>query len=112
MELTGKATIDVEGPSGNVRIDFSAPFVRLDIMTELQKHLGQAVPDPNKEESVPELLRLCKNFSIPVTKPYTPARLMDQLIRHLVEPECIQPTFILHHPLSMSPLAKECSDRV
>ena len=34
-------------------------------------------------------------------------RLLDKLIGSLIEPELIEPTFLMHHPLAMSPLAKE-----
>merc|ERR1719411_68689 len=37
----------------------------------------------------------------------TAPRLLDKLVGKLVEPELKQPTFLLHHPLIMSPLAKE-----
>merc|ERR1719436_1398433 len=37
----------------------------------------------------------------------TAAKLLDKLVSRLVEPELIQPTFLLHHPLIMSPLAKQ-----
>jgi len=38
--------------------------------------------------------------------PYTLNRLVDNLVGELVEPKCIQPTFLMNHPLIMSPLAK------
>jgi lysyl-tRNA synthetase class 2 len=38
--------------------------------------------------------------------PFTLNRLVDNLVGELVEPKCIQPTFLMNHPLIMSPLAK------
>ena len=35
------------------------------------------------------------------------AKLLDKLFSKLVEPELQNPTFVLDHPLCMSPLAKE-----
>jgi lysyl-tRNA synthetase class 2 len=36
---------------------------------------------------------------------------MDKIIGHFIEPECLQPTFLMNHPLIMSPLAKEHRSR-
>ena len=37
-------------------------------------------------------------------------RLLDTLSKHLIEPQCGDPTFIMHHPAIMSPLAKSFVD--
>ena len=39
--------------------------------------------------------------------PPTPARMLDKLFSALVEPELLQPTFVIDHPHVMSPLAKQ-----
>jgi lysyl-tRNA synthetase class 2 len=39
-------------------------------------------------------------------KPHTCTRLVDKLIGHFVEPQCVNPTFLYNHPTCMSPLAK------
>jgi len=33
--------------------------------------------------------------------------LLDRLIGKLVEPQCVQPTFLCDHPIAMSPLASQ-----
>lgn len=33
-------------------------------------------------------------------------QLFDKLIEHFIEPKCKNPSFIINHPLLMSPLAK------
>ena len=38
-------------------------------------------------------------------------KLYDKLFSHLVEPELTSPTFVLHHPMCMSPLAKRHRDQ-
>lgn len=42
-----------------------------------------------------------------MSKPITLPRVLDALIGHFIEPQCIQPTFIINHPMVMSPLSKE-----
>lgn len=59
------------------------------------------------EANIPSLLQICKDKSIPVSEPITLPRIIDTLIGHYIEPQCIQPTFIMNHPVAMSPLSKE-----
>jgi hypothetical protein len=58
-------------------------------------------------DSVAPLLALCAAHGIPVAPPYTPSRLFDKMVGHWIEPLCVQPTFLCHHPLAISPLAKQ-----
>ena len=39
--------------------------------------------------------------------PTTCAHLVDALVGHLIEPACVQPTFLCDHPTIMSPLARQ-----
>ncbi|KAK8823394.1 hypothetical protein WA577_002315 [Blastocystis sp. JDR] len=87
-------------------IDFKAPFRRIDVVDELTKTLGP-LPNLNDEASIPALLQICKDKSISVSEPITLPRIIDTLIGHYIEPQCIQPTFIMNHPVAMSPLSKE-----
>lgn len=89
-----------------VTVDFSKPFQRIDIMDTLMDKLGQALPDPNDDASIPHYLRLFETHAVPLpAQPHTLPRLLDALIGHFLEPLCVQPTFLLHHPISLSPLA-------
>lgn len=57
-----------------------------------------------------KLLSVCREQNIHVPQPHTVSRILDKLISGLIEPECIHPTFLLGHPLVMSPLAKDTVD--
>ena len=59
-----------------------------------------------------QLLKICEAHQVPVTAPYTTSRLVDKLVGHFIEPQCVNPTFLCHHPLAMSPLAKQHRTRV
>ena len=37
----------------------------------------------------------------------TAAKMMDKLFERTVEPELAQPTFVMDHPMALSPLAKQ-----
>ena len=52
-------------------------------------------------------MEICKKHQIDVSKPITLPRVLDALIGYFIEPQCIQPTFIINHPMVMSPLSKE-----
>ena len=57
-------------------------------------------------ESAKQLIELCDKHGIECPPPKTAARLLDKLVGHFLEEQCINPTFILDHPQVMSPLAK------
>ncbi len=93
-----------------VELDFTPPFKRIDILTELRKKTGYHYTNLESEESKNELFEICKKYEIKFPPPYTTTRILDKLIGHFVEVECEQPTFLLHHPIIMSPLAKPHRD--
>lgn len=90
-----------------VEIDFTPPYRRIDFVSEIEKLSGYKLPD---DFSTPEannfLSNLCVNFNIECRHPRTTARLLDKLAGHFIEPQCVNPTFVINHPLIMSPLAK------
>jgi len=49
---------------------------------------------------------ICKEHNVECRPPRTVARLVDKLVGHFLEEQCINPTFITDHPEMMSPLAK------
>ncbi|KAF9968195.1 hypothetical protein BGZ70_006018 [Mortierella alpina] len=91
-----------------IQISFDKPFRRINIMETLEEKLETPLPDL-ETEPVAELLSLCKKNKIFVSAPHTIPRIMDKLISHFIEPECVQPTFLWGHPIIMSPLAKDIS---
>ena len=52
------------------------------------------------------LTDVCERRNIPISAPLTVPRLLDKLLSALVEPNLVQPTFITHHPMVMSPLSR------
>lgn len=99
-----------EGPEGPEHvIDFSPPFRRVSMITELEKVLGVKFPasaELHSAESAKFLSDLCDKHQVECPPPKTPARLLDKLVGDFIEVNCINPTFICDHPQVMSPLAK------
>ena len=109
-ELLGKAAMDaLESRHGAARLCFSAPFARVSYDGVLRHHLGHALMDTvakNAAEAVPGLLEACRRFGLRTQGPHTAAVLLDRLGGHLVEDPLVQPTFVVDHPLVLSPLAQ------
>ena len=94
-----------------IEINFGGPYRKIDIMPELTRLIGVEFPnDLTTEESHTFLDELCFDRNILCSPPRTTSRLLDKLIGHYIEPQCIQPTFLINHPLVMSPLAKNHRD--
>lgn len=90
----------------DIELDFTPPFKRIDILEELRKKTGYTFTNLETEETRLELIELCKTKDLKFPPPYTTPRILDKLIGEFVEVECTQPTFLMHHPIIMSPLAK------
>jgi lysyl-tRNA synthetase class 2 len=89
-------------------IDFTPPFKRVDMLAELEKQLGTKLPDKIDSVKMQKfLMAQCTKHTIECPEPLTVSRLLDRLVGHFIETDCINPTFIINHPLIMSPLAKE-----
>jgi lysyl-tRNA synthetase class 2 len=105
MSVCGSLIIEYHpnGPEGEaVRVDFTPPFRRVDMFVELQRLLTDVkLPAPDKlhtEEARMILDKACIQHKVDCPAPRTVARMIDKLVGDLIEPTCINPTFILNHP--------------
>lgn len=108
QKVTGDLTIEYLPTNSNepIKIDFTPPYKCFDILTELSKHNISLPDDLSGQETRDYLDNICKERNIQCSEPRTIARLFDKLIEHYIEPLCKNPSFIINHPLVMSPLAK------
>ncbi|MEK9500099.1 lysine--tRNA ligase [Gemmatimonadota bacterium DH-20] len=83
-------------------ISFAAPFARVRFMEALEAELG-ADPATLSDDDLRERAR---SLGVSDTATAGRGKLLDKLFGELVEPSLIQPTFVLDHPLELSPLAK------
>ena len=87
--------------------DFAkAPYARIDVVSELEKSVGAALPLDASAGAVDSLMAACREVGAKGDAG-TPAQLWDRLIGHVLEPRCDEPTFLVHHPTVLSPLARE-----
>jgi lysyl-tRNA synthetase class 2 len=90
-----------------VEIDFTPPFRRVHMIKGLEEKMKDSIPaDLTTDQANKDLDALCKKHNVECTSPRTTARLLDKLVGHFLEVECLNPTFITSHPQIMSPLAK------
>ncbi|XP_059570016.1 lysine--tRNA ligase isoform X1 [Alligator mississippiensis] len=110
--ITGsyKVTYHPDGlDSQACEIDFTPPFRRVSMISELEKVLGEKLPAMNNfesEETRKFFDAVCVERGVECPPPRTTARLLDKLVGEFLEVTCINPTFICDHPQIMSPLAK------
>jgi lysyl-tRNA synthetase class 2 len=85
------------------QINFRAPWKRLSMIEAIEDKTGLNV----LKCTLDELKSTAKKFNVDITKIHSHAKLIDELFSETVEPELIQPTFIIDYPLELSPLAKK-----
>lgn len=98
----GAPTAQFQGRS----IDFGQPFKRITMCGAIQEKTGVDVLNAD-ERTIGDL---CKQHGIEVTAAMGKGKLIDELFSELVQPELIQPTFVMDFPVEMSPLCKKHRD--
>lgn len=90
-----------EGPDSEkvVEIDFTPPFRRIHMIKGLEEKMNEKIPEDLYSAEANEILdNLCKKYEVECSAPRTTARLLDKLVGHFLESECLNPTFITCHP--------------
>jgi lysyl-tRNA synthetase class 2 len=102
-DLTGSTVLTVDG----VALDFTPPFARVDMTTRFRERTGIELLDLDTKDRA---LQAARDLGIRLDPGLTRVQLLDKLVSHVVERELEQPTFLLHHPVDISPLAKRKAD--
>lgn len=98
---TGVCSVTFRGSN----IDFTKPFQRIDYAAVLRERTGMDLF--SAPSAVLRAAARAHNVRVDAT---TSARmLVDHLFKKAVVPMIVRPTFVLHHPLMLSPLAKHAS---
>ena len=84
-------------------IDLTPPWKRLDLRKTLIDKVGIDFLEINERNL---LVQKMKELKIHVDENATWGRLLDKVISSSIEPDLIQPHFLVDYPLEMSPLAK------
>lgn len=103
QQVLGKDEVEFGGNT----INFKPPWPRLELRQAIKEYSGidfEKYPDADSLRA--EMVK--KNMEVDPQKDR--GRLIDELISTFVEPNIIQPTFLLDYPVEMSPLAKAKPD--
>lgn len=86
----------------DIEIDLSKTFTRKPMFELLQEKLGEDISEANEDE----LKTICKAQRLEVSEDSNYGQLLDELMKRLIEPDLLQPTFVTDYPRAISPLAK------
>ena len=90
-------------PYGEVEIDLEKPFARLSMTDAVKQYAGV---DFTEVTSLDEARRLADERHIEYEQRHGVGDILNLFFETYVEEKLIQPTFIMNHPVEISPLAK------
>lgn len=84
------------------KISFDVPFRRATMYDLLREYIGLDLFGKTREE----LLAAAREIGVEVEDTAGSMKLLDEIFSQKVQPNLIQPTFVMDYPVEMSPLAK------
>ena len=88
---------------GEHEIDLAGPWRRLSMFDSIKEYTKTDISQMTEDE----LRKTAKKLNVEVTPDMGVGKIIDEIFGELVEPNLIQPTFIIDYPVEMSPLAKK-----
>ena len=85
------------------QINFKSPWNKIFFVDGIEDKTGINVINATYDE----LIELEKNLGVDISVAEGRAKLIDEIFSAVIEPELIQPTFVVDYPLILSPLAKK-----
>lgn len=105
--LIQKICIELHGVTeikfGDHTLNFKGPFKRMSMHDAIEEYTGVNIATMNETD----LRAQCKKWNIQVDTTMGIGKLTDEIFSAKVEDNLIQPTYIIDHPMEMSPLAKK-----
>ena len=103
QEVLGTATVEFDGH----RLDLTPPWHRISLREVIKEHSGIDFLEHSDIESLRTEMRA---IGVDVSHQSGWSGLLDKLISSKVEPNLIEPSFLIDYPVAMSPLAKKRED--
>ena len=99
-KVCGSAKIEYNG----IEMDLSKPFERLTVVDAVKKYAGV---DWNEVETVEQARELAKEHHVEFEEHHKKGDILNLFFEEFVEEHLVQPTFIMDHPIEISPLTKK-----
>jgi lysyl-tRNA synthetase class 2 len=97
--VLGGLELEYEGE----KIDLSPPWRRLTIEEAI---VQWGAVDPKNLHNYDTALEYAQGLEIPVERGIPHGKIITEILGEIVEPNLIQPTFIMHYPTDVSPLSR------
>lgn len=91
-------------PYGELTIDMEKPFARLTMSEAVKQYAGV---DFNEIESDEQARQLAADHHIAFEKRHKKGDILNLFFEEYCEEKLVQPTFVMDHPIEISPLAKK-----
>ncbi|SNR79267.1 lysine--tRNA ligase [Desulfurobacterium atlanticum] len=105
-EIKGKGVRELEYQGQ--KLSFKRPWKRISFIGELSKRTGLTEEELLHDEE--KVLEAARKFGVEKPEKLSHFKRVQELFEILVEPELVQPTFVIDFPKAISPLAKEKRD--
>ena len=110
MKLTERLIVHIVRATGTgltreyegKKINFKTPWERIEFIDLLRKHTGVDYESINKSA----LTKVAKDAGIKTKKHESKAQIADAIYKKVCLPNIVNPTFVLHQPAALAPLAK------
>ena len=100
QEVLGTTTITYNG----IEMDLGKPFERITMVDAVKKYSGV---DWNEVKDITEARALAKEHHIEYEEHHKKGDILNLFFETYVEEHLIQPTFVMDHPIEISPLTKK-----
>ncbi len=101
IELYGTTVVNFQG----LEIDFKAPWRRVAMHDLVEEKTGVDFYALSSDEEARSIAK--EKCKLPITDSMTKGHIVNLAFEELCEADLMQPTFVLHHPVEVSPLAKK-----
>jgi lysyl-tRNA synthetase class 2 len=91
---------------GSVKMDLDKPFRRAKMFDLYKEYTGLDLYGKSREE----LVGIAKELNVEIDDNDSAMKILDEIFGEKVEPNLIEPTFVMDYPIEMSPLAKKHRD--
>lgn len=98
-ETTGGTVTEWQGH----KLDWGKTWPRLDYFELVEKEAGVDL----EKISEGELAKTAKKMGVEIERGWGKGRIIDYIFKKKVRPKLIQPSFLINHPVEVSPLAKK-----